>query len=263
MPIQILSYTNLHRHADEIIHFSSTRVGGISSGEFASLNLGNYSSDLRENIDHNRQLLCNELGIAFSTLIGTHQMHTTNVKEIDEALLAMPEPERKAAVEGFDAVITRVRGICITTTTADCVPILLFDPLQKAVAAIHSGWKGTLNNITAATIDKMQERFGTDPHTLIAAIGPCISGEVYEVGEDLYQQFQEKGFDVSRYFRPKSGGKYLFDVRAVVFDELRAKGVKDIEVSTHCTYSEPELFFSARRQGIRSGRLLSGIGLRK
>lgn len=259
MPIHLLSYANLRRYNNEIVHFSSTRDGGISSGEFASLNLGNYSDDSRENIDHNRQLLCNELHIPTQNLIGAHQVHSAKTILIDKTLLALPESERKAALEGFDALLCNISGICITVTTADCVPILLYDPIHKAVAAIHSGWKGTLDNIAAATIDKMQEHFDTDPRSLVAAIGPCISGEAYEVGEELYQQFQEKGFDVSRYFSPKSGQKYLFDVRAVVFDEIKTKGVKDIEISTHCTYSEPELFFSARRQGIRSGRMLSGI----
>jgi YfiH family protein len=261
MSLNLLSYANLNHFANEIRHFSSTRTGGTSSGEFASLNLGNYSHDLRENIDRNRQLLCDELDIPFLNLIGAHQVHSAKVILIDEALLALPEYERKASLEGYDAVISRIPGICITATTADCVPILLFDPVNKAVAAIHSGWKGTLENITGITIDRMQQEFSTNPKDLVAAIGPCISGAVYEVGEDLVVQFQEKGFDVSHYFHSKENSKFVFDIRLTVAEELQAKGVKNIELSPHCTYSEPELFFSARRQGILSGRLLSGIGI--
>ncbi len=261
MSLKFITFNNLNYYANEIRHFSSTRKGGVSTGEFASLNLGNYSDDSRENIDHNRQLLCNELNIPMQNLIGAHQVHSAKTILIDKALLALPESERKVALEGFDALLCNIPGIYITVATADCVPILLYDPIHKAVAAIHSGWKGTLENITGNTIDHMQKAFKTDPGELVAAIGPCIGSQVYEVGKDLYDQFESKGFPVSSLFESEENDKFLFYIRMAVFSQLMEKGVSNIYSFPYCTYSNPELFFSARRQGIRSGRMLTGIGI--
>jgi hypothetical protein len=261
MSLLLLSYSNLNRYPEIIRHFSSTREGGVSSGEYASLNLGNYSDDRTDNIRRNKELLCNELNIPVTRLVGAHQVHGTSVKLVDENLVSSSTTDRTSAMEGYDALICRTPGICITATTADCVPVLLFDPVTKSIAAIHSGWRSTLNNITNTTIEAMQKAFGTDPAHLIAAIGPCISGTAYEVGEELQLQFETKDAGTDRFFIPIDNGKYLFDIRSVVRCQLQKAGVSDIEISEHCTFSEPELFFSARRQSIHSGRMLSGIQL--
>jgi YfiH family protein len=255
----LLTYANLNRHSAEIRHFSSTRKDGVSTGEFATFNLGNYTDDLRDNIETNRQALCAELQIGRDNLITVHQTHSASVKIIDEAVLSLPPSQRTEALYSHDAMICRIPGICIAVNTADCVPVLLFDPETKTVAAIHSGWKSTVQNITQATIGILTKQFGSNPAGLVAAIGPCIGGKVYEVGTDLYERFETEGFDMPALFAPKANGKYLFDIRKAVAGQLRSAGVSDIEVSSHCTYSEPELFFSARRQSIHSGRMLSGI----
>jgi YfiH family protein len=259
MSVNLLSFSNLKRYSDVIHHFSSTRVGGVSKGEFSSLNLGNYSDD--SDVPTNRALLCRTLGIEPLQMIGAHQCHSANVLCVDKTIVSLPAIDRKTAVDGFDALICNIAGIYITVTTADCVPILLFDTETKSVAAIHSGWRGTLQNITATTIQAMHTHFGAEAKHLVAAIGPCIGGKVYEVGEELYTSFRDKGFATATLFTPKENGKYLFDIRQAVRLQLEAAGVTNIEVSTHCTYSEPKLFFSARRQSIHSGRMLSGIML--
>jgi YfiH family protein len=263
MPLQLLTYANLNRFDKQIGHFTSTRAGGVSTGEYASLNLGNFSDDSREDILHNRRLLCAELGIPFNHLVGAHQVHGTALKVVDESLLTLEKQEREVALNGFDALICQTPGICISATTADCVPVLLLDPVTRSIAAIHSGWRSTLNNIVGCTIDAMAQQFGTKSKNLIAAIGPCISGAVYEVGAELESRFHVNGFDTLQLFSPQNNEKYLFDIRLAVQKQLEASGVCDIEVSPHCTFGEPELFFSARRQGIHSGRMLSGIMLRK
>jgi YfiH family protein len=259
MALKLLTYSNLNRFDNQIGHFTSTRTGGVSTGEYASLNLGNFSDDSRENIMHNRRLLCAELGIPFNHLIGAHQVHGTAIKVVDKSLLTMKENEREVALDGFDALICQTPGICISATTADCVPVLLFDPVTRSIAAIHSGWRSTLNNIVGCTINALQTNFGVKPADLIAAVGPCISGAVYEVGAELESQFHINGFDTRHFFSPLNNEKYLFDIRLAVQKQLEAAGICNIEVSPHCTFSEPELFFSARRQGIHSGRMLSGI----
>lgn len=263
MAIRLLTYSNLNRFGNEITHFSSTRQGGVSVGEYSSLNLGNFSDDSKENIVRNRQFLCDALQIPSGHLVGAHQVHGTNVKPVDLSLFDRSEDGRKEALEGYDALICNTPGICIATTTADCVPVLLYDPVTKSIAAIHSGWRGTLNNIVACTLTGMKSTFSVLPSNLVAAIGPCISGPVYEVGAELEEQFRQKGFDTNIYFRKLPNGKYLFDIRSAVRNQLKTAGVKNIEVSEHCTFREPALFFSARRQGIHSGRMLSGIMLRQ
>lgn len=263
MPVNLLTYSNLNRFTEDILHFSSTRQGGVSSGEYDSLNLGNFSDESRENIIHNRQLLCDALNIPFNRLIGAHQVHGNSVKLVDNSLLDLEDSVRKASLEGFDALICQTPGICISATTADCVPILLFDPITRSIAAIHSGWRSTLNNIVGCTIDALKQNFGVKPTDLVAAVGPCISGAVYEVGCELESQFHINGFDTHQFFIQKNEDKFLFNIRLAVQKQLETAGVSDIEVSPHCTFSEPDLFFSARRQGIHSGRMLSGICLKK
>jgi YfiH family protein len=262
MSVKLLTYNLLNRYEEEIVHFSSTRNEGVSEGEFASLNLGNYTDDSYEKITRNRQLLAIELGIDLSRIFNAHQVHGVAVKVVDEALTGLSEMEKKAALDGYDALVTNLSGICVTVTTADCVPVLLYDPVKKAVAAIHSGWRSTLHNICQETIFTMHRNYGTRATDLVAVIGPCISKKVYEVGEDLYAEFVSKEFDIDKFFLPKEQGKFFFDIRETVRAQLSEAGVSQMEVSSYCTYSDENLFFSARRQGLASGRMLSGIFLK-
>lgn len=259
MSINLLTYNNLNEHSDKIAHFSSTRMGGVSTEVFDSLNLGIYTTDNPANIERNREILATKLAISSKQIFNAHQVHGTAVKLVDNTLIKLSSTERKKALEGYDAFISNIPRVCITVTTADCAPILLFDPKNKAVGAIHSGWKSTLHNITKETISKMHQQFGTQARDLIAAIGPCISKAVYEVGEDMYSEFQNRGFDMKHLFTAKENGKYLFDIRETVRLQLIEAGVSNIEVSSYCTFLDEELFFSARRQGTNSGRMLSGI----
>lgn len=259
MEIQLLCYHNLSLHKESIAHFSSTRLGGISTGAFDSLNLGLYTNDQAEAIAHNRNLLCQTLQIPYENLHNAQQTHGKLVKHIDTNFLKLSPDQRQAALHGYDALITNIPQQCVTVTTADCVPILFYDKANHAVAAIHSGWRSTLENICAETLSLMQEQFGTKPQQIIAAIGPCISSENYEVGAELHAAFQEKGYDCSLFFKSISNGKYLFDVRELVKHQLLVLGISNIETSSHCTFRDKELFFSARRLGNDSGRMLSGI----
>lgn len=262
MSIQLLAYNNLTKYADTVRHFTSTRAGGVSTGTFSSLNLGNFTDDDASSILRNRTILCEHLNIPTENLINAQQTHGTNVKLVDEAFMQIPVDERKPLLHGFDAFITNLPNVCITVTTADCVPVLLFDPRNKAVAVIHSGWKSTLNNIVGNTIDLMEKKYGTCASDLVVAVGPCISKEKYEVGVDLYEQFFQRAFPVEQFFLTKENDKFLFDIREAVRFQLQEEGVRNIEVSTHCTYTHSDLFFSARRQGSASGRMLSGILLK-
>ncbi len=260
--IKLITYENLSEHSEKIAHFSSTRYGGKSSGAYDSFNLGLYTDDHAENITHNRKLLCESLGIQEYQLHNAMQTHGKEIKIIDEDFLSIPVAERQAKLQGYDALITNLPHACVTVTTADCVPVLLFDPINHVVAAVHSGWRSTVQNICTETIQQMENLYGTLASDIIAAIGPCISQIAYEVGQDVYTAFEKIQFDNTKVFTTLSEGKYLFDIRKAVLIQLQNAGVNNIEVSHHCTYSDTELFFSARKQGANSGRMLSGIFLR-
>ena len=247
----------------DISHFSTTRNGGVSKGEFDSLNLGNYSDDNSLNIYENRSIVARQFGIDTDKLITPHQTHSNKVIHINDSFMNLPKSEQIDRLYGSDASITQERGIFLCVTTADCVPILLFDTLNKATAAIHAGWKGTANHIIANTINEMTKFFGTSPKNVIAGIGPSISVENYEIGNDVEESFSENNIllDSSNSFRNKLSGKLHIDLKAINEQELIKLGVEkqNIETSHLCTFSNGDLFFSARRQSIHSGRMLTGI----
>ncbi len=247
----------LNNYSEHIAHFTSTRKGGISTGNYHSLNLSFFSGDNIDFVRQNREILCQQLGISPCHLITAQQTHGTNVKLVDEQSFSQPD-----SLYNYDALITNLHGVCIAVSTADCVPILLFDPVNDAIAAIHSGWRSTAENICRHTINKMAQQFGSQAKNIVAAICPCISSINYEVGKELYSELQNKGFEVELFFTPLSTQKYLFDIRKAVHHQLQLLGVKQIEVSDLCTFTREDLFFSARKQGINSGRMLSGIFLK-
>jgi YfiH family protein len=162
-------------------------------------------------------------------------------------------------LEGIDALVTRLPGYCLCISTADCVPVLLYAPHTQAIAAIHAGWRGTVSRIVENTLTLMSEQYGTQGKDLIACIGPSISLEAFEVGDEVYHAFHEAAFDMNIIARKES--KWHIDLWEANRQQLLAHGVKpeNIEISGICTYHNNDDFFSARRQGINSGRILSGI----
>jgi polyphenol oxidase len=164
-----------------------------------------------------------------------------------------------------DALITNQPNICVAVKTADCVPILLYDPVHRAVAAIHSGWRGTVFNITAKTVYELQKQYGSNPGDLLAVIGPCISQKHYEIGAEVAIQFETHEFSARNLllYQKEKAGKAFLDLRSAVLNQLLAAGLcnKHIEISDECTFSKPDLFYSARRDGATTGRMINGIML--
>ncbi|NEW83431.1 MAG: peptidoglycan editing factor PgeF [Mariniphaga sp.] len=245
----------------ELFHFSTTRVGGCSINNYSSLNLGFNSGDLHENVIGNRIRLCAALPISPDQLVFPKQTHTTTVKTITTGFFDMNKEAQKQFINETDAVITNLQGVCVAVKTADCVPVLLFDSKRKVVAAIHAGWRGTVQNIVFLTIQKMIKEFGIDPADLIAGIGPSISPEVYEVGEEVWKQFAP---EFCKTTHPSKADKRLLDLWSANYHQLIKAGVPSgqIEVARICTYSNPDQFFSARRDGLKTGRMATGIMLR-
>ncbi|MDU1889829.1 MAG: peptidoglycan editing factor PgeF [Dysgonomonas sp.] len=257
--IEILQFESLKK--DNLCHFSTTIKGGVSVGAYTSLNLGLYSGDQIENVVENRNLLSKFLGISTTNLYIPYQTHDDKILIIDDDFLQLTENEREEKLKGIDALITDKEGIAIAVTTADCVPILLFDPAKNIIAAVHAGWKGTVAKIAGKTVAKMVEYYGSKPSDLQAGIAPCISQECFEVGEEVVAKFMQAGFPVDKIgYRNTESGKMHIDLQSANEIILIEAGLKkvNIEIANLCTYSNPDKFFSARRQTIHSGRMITG-----
>lgn len=231
-----------------VVALQTTREGGVSEGAFRALNLGLSSGDSPEAVMKNRAILCRTVGIEPTQLVLSHQVHG------DAVLIA----EQGGNYDGYDAHITNRVGVFLAVSIADCTPILIYDKAHNAVAAIHAGWRGTAKAILYKTLLKMNETFGTKGQDCYAYIGACISGDAYEVGEDVAKYFpnQAKRYDDTR-------GKFLLDLKIANRIQLEDFGVpqEHIEVSPHCTYLEHDRFFSFRYDKGKTGRMLAVIGL--
>ncbi len=240
--------------------FSTTRHGGQSRGEYATFNCTHYCGDEAEDVAKNREMLCRLLSDEPITLVIPRQTHGTEVRVIENDTM-LCEEESKALLEGVDALMTDVPHHCLCISTADCVPVLLYDPVHQAIAAIHAGWRGTVNRIVECVLTQMKSRYRSEGKDIIACIGPSISPEAFEVGDEVYEAFRQAGFDMGRIAHCQE--KWHIDLWEANRLQLLVHGVQaeNIEVCGICTYSHNDDFFSARRQGIKSGRILSGIML--
>jgi YfiH family protein len=165
-------------------------------------------------------------------------------------------PQQKV-IEGVDAVMTDVPQLCIGVSTADCIPILLYDETHHAVCAVHAGWRGTVKRIVHAATHAMHATYCTEPFQLKAVIGPGISLESFEVGDEVYQQFADAGFNMGQIARKYS--KWHINLPLCNRLQLEEWGVKDIYMSGICTFQQYKDYFSARRLGVNSGRIFTGI----
>lgn len=252
----VLSYYDM---APDVVAFSTTRQGGCSTGNYASLNINPYCGDDEGHMAANREALCQLLGISGDRLVMPHQTHQTRVACIDEAFMALPQAERQTALEGIDALMTNLPGVCIGVSTADCIPLLLHDPLHRAICAIHAGWRGTVARIVQQAVRAMSATYGTRPADLTAQIGPGISLDSFEVGQEVYDAFAVAGFDMPTISRKYA--KWHIDLPECNRLQLLASGLRAerIRLSGICTYKACDTYFSARRLGIRSGRIFTGI----
>ena len=252
----VLTYYDI---ADGITAFSSTRHGGVSAGNYGEFNINEYCGDSAEHIATNRAALCEELGIELSHLIMPHQIHGIEVRQIGEEFLNLPESIRKMVLEGVDGVMTTLSGVCIGVSTADCIPVLLHDEAHHAVCAVHAGWRGTVKRIVIKAIAEMRAAYHTEPSELKVCIGPGISMESFEVGQEVYQEFQEAAFPMERISRKYD--KWHIDLWECNRIQLMETGVKpeNIQLAGVCSYAHADEYFSARRLGVESGRIFTGI----
>lgn len=249
-----LLYYQFHNLSEcsDIKHFTSTRKGGVSINHLSELNLGYTVNDNPANVDRNHELLSLATGIPKEKMLFPKQTNGTNVAIVNSPNEIFPDT---------DALITNVSGICVGVRTADCVPILLYEPDKKVIGAVHSGWNGTVKKISKKTIQLMIEEYQINPEKLIAGIGPSIGPEVYEIGPDVIELVNDAFIQNHVLSYIPGTQKALFNLWEANKQVLLDCGVlpENIEIARMCTYSDPDLFYSARRDGKKAGRLASGI----
>jgi polyphenol oxidase len=234
----------------------STRLGGVSPLPENSLNLSGFDFDTRENITENRRRFLQNFEANYS-LATVWQIHSDLIKTATIENIAESD-------EKFDAIISNLDKVLIGVKTADCVPILIGDPKTKSFAAIHAGWRGSVQSIVVKAIERLKNEFNTNTCDLVCAIGPAAVSN-YEVGNDVIEEFSEKFPDSKHLFRPTRENHAYVDLHKANFEQLVSCGVAEsnIFVAPFCTMNRTDLFFSYRvdrKTFGKTGRLLSVIG---
>lgn len=234
---------------DGLIAAESTRHGGVSPAPFASLNLGINTDDAPDNVAENRLRFFSAIGADGLGFASSYQVHGTAVLHATEA----------GRYDGFDALMTNQPGLLVGVTVADCVPILIYDGGQQAVAAVHAGWRGTVGRIVQATLTNMQQQFGTQPGDCLVYIGTSIDAHSFEVGPEVAGQF-----DASLLQTDPQTGRTCANLKRANAELCLAMGVpaSQIEVSPFSTVLHQQDYFSYRAEHGQTGRMLAVIGLK-
>lgn len=236
-------------------HGFFTRKGGASSGIFTGLNCGTGSSDQTEAVAINRARVTEAMGVPPEALVTVHQVHSATAIPVTGPLTIRPEA---------DAMVTATPGVLLGVLTADCQPVLFHDPEARVIGAAHAGWRGAVTGVLEATLDAM-EALGARRSRIVAAIGPTISQAAYEVGPEFLDRFRTEDDAALRFFANGNGDRYLFDLPGYGLHRLRQAGIGHAEWTGHCTYRDPDRFYSFRRTTHAGeadyGRLISTIRL--
>lgn len=255
--LQPIQSEALARHG-RIAHGFFGRQGGVSEGIYAALNCGPGSKDARDVIGENRRRVADHLGAAPDHLLTAHQHHSADA-------IVVAEPWTFETMPRADALVTTTRGIAVGALAADCAPVLFADAEAGVVAAAHAGWKGALGGVLESAVATM-EKLGARRAHIVAALGPCIGPEAYEVGPEFEANFITQSSDNARFFKRNSTvARPHFDLPAFVLARLGAMSLGEVESRTRCTYAHPEELFSYRRTTHRRepdyGRQISAIVL--
>lgn len=257
----------------EVVAFSTERnlpfneasvgFGDKSTKSYASFNISHLYGDTPEHVSESYEKLCSTLGVDREHILQPIQVHGKEVAVIGDDWWRISEEQRARRISNVDAVITRQRGLCIGVSTADCVPVLVYDPCGKTVAAIHAGWRGVVAGVVASSFDVLRRVSEFQAGQVRAAIGPSISRTAFEVGDEVYEAFRGAGFSMPD-IACRIHGKWHIDLWAATCLQLLEEGMAlhNIQVSGICTYEQEERFFSARRLGLHSGRIYNGIMIR-
>ena len=238
------------------VHCFSTRLGGVSTGALSSLNLGTSRGDDPQNVLRNYEILGSAVGFAPRQTVFTKQEHTDVIRVVDESFCG--EGLERPVSQICDAQITNCPGVALVCFSADCTPILLYDPVKKAIGAVHAGWRGTAQNIAGKAVDAMVEHFGCCRDDLQAAIGPCISKCCFETDWDVPEALLGLMGNKASTAITEVGGKYHVDLKFCNGLLLQKAGIGGLDISPDCTMCQSDRYWSHRKVGNARG---SQIGL--
>jgi polyphenol oxidase len=248
--LSVFKFESFKQYKD-IAHFVTTREGWVSGQK------PRFTGDQESEYASFRQELAVSCEATADQFIFPRQTHSDHV-----AIASLPV--KTTTIADTDALITNEPGLFICVQTADCVPILIFDPVRKVVASVHAGWRGTVSKIALKTIRQMMTQFGSDPKDIVAGIGPSIHVHAYEVGPEVVKEVKENFVNSSALLRPSlTEGKAYFDLWEANKTVLEESGIpeENIEVMGLCSFEHTDLFYSARRDGVDTGRMVSAISL--
>ncbi len=263
----IFYFENLHRAG--LVHGVFARQGGVSPSPWHSLNTGSRVGDAPANVGENLVRAARLLQRSPETMVGVRQVHGDAVHRVDRLpasqeikrhYAAFDSPEALSLPEA-DAIITQNPDATLFMRFADCVPVLLFDPVKKAVGIAHAGWRGTVNQVAARTVEQLAAQFDSDPANIMAGIGPSICVDHYEVGQTVVDEVKSAFGMESVYVLRQGNGRSFFDLWEANRRTLLQAGVKQIEMSSECTAEKLELWFSHRGEKGRTGRFVAIAGL--
>jgi YfiH family protein len=248
------------------------RNGGVSKAPWSSFNMGLHVGDLDEAVIANRQLLADAVGWPFEAWTCAEQVHSNRMHQVTEADKGSGRVSLNDVLKDCDAIMTDVPGVLLASFYADCVPLYFYDPEHDAIALAHAGWKGTVQQIASETIQAMVSAYGTNPQALLAAIGPSIGGCCYEVDGPVINQVQlllnrlgVQGEEAEAMLKTEGSGKANLDLKEINRQIMIKAGILPIriELTEWCTGCRRDLFFSHRKEGGKTGRMASWIGIRE
>jgi YfiH family protein len=240
----------------DLYHGAFTRLGGVSQAPFAALNLARSVGDDALIVQENNRRMLRAFGV-------TPDRATTVWLVHGKAVAVMTHADAGTYRQGFDALITRERGLALTMRFADCVPIVFFDPVQRAIGLAHAGWRGVAENVSAATVAALRDNFGSQPRDLWAGIGPCIGVDRYRVGQEVIDLVTPACPPHAPIVQRRPDGSLHLDLNSAVASQLAACGVENVEDSAICTASNTTEWFSHRAENGKTGRFGMVIGLRE
>ena len=242
------------------VHCFSTRMGGVSEGHLSSLNLGVHRGDVYENVVKNYEILGDAVGFSPEQTVFPVQRHTDIIRVVTEENCG--EGLYRDTPVVCDGQITDRPGVALVTFSADCTPILLFDPVRKAIGAVHAGWRGTAQGIAAKAVEAMAREFGCKPENIRAAIGPCIGKCCFETDWDVPQAMLDALGPKAITAITQKGGKYFVDNKFLNALWLQRAGIEELDIAPQCTRCRPDRYWSHRAVGDKRGSL-AGIIMMK
>jgi YfiH family protein len=245
----------------DIKHAFCTRLGGVSQGPFRSLNFDPHGGDSRENIVQNKMILGAALQVDPERIFLANQVHGDKVLILDEDPKNNPTSYHHL---DYDAIITQQRGIAIGVLTADCLPIIFFDPVNGVIGILHSGWRGTCLNIVKNVIAKLQEAYRVEPEDLLVGLGPSIGSCCYDVDIKVVRSVKNSTSRWKDFLKPLKTNRYSFDLVGLNIHQLLEAGIvlKNIVRVDACTACNPKVFFSHRVTRGKTGRQLNLVYLK-